>query len=261
MRLVIKVGTQVICGKFALNRTRVDQIIHEIATLIKHGHEVVLVSSGAIGAGLPYVHFSDVERQKKVAAAVGQPLLMHSYINAAQKSHIAVGQILILGDDFADKKHFKNFVLNVNAMLSHKILPIINENDVMKKEDLSIGDNDNLSAQIAVGLKADKFIILTNQDGFYTNNPDKDKNAKLIKEVAKVNSTIENLCTLDKSKFGRGGMPAKIKAAKYATQRSVETFIGNGEKKGTILEALHKDFSGTRFAAQTKTQTKTQAKK
>mgnify|MGYP001585671961 FL=1 len=189
---------------------------------------------------------------KKVAAAVGQPLLMHNYILAAQKSHIAVGQILILGDDFADKKHFKNFVLNVETMLSHKILPIINENDVMKKEDLSIGDNDNFSAKIAVGLKADKLILLTNQDGFYTSNPDKDKNAKLIKKVVKVNSTIENLCTLDKSKFGRGGMPAKIKAAKYATEHGVETFIGSGEKRGTILAALDKDFPGTRFAARKK---------
>src|SRR3989344_3975323 len=173
MRLVIKVGTQVIYGKFALNRTRLDQIISEIAALIKHGHEVVLVSSGAIGAGLPYVHFNEEERKKKVAAAVGQPLLMHSYINAAHKSHIAVGQILILADDFTDKKHFKNFVLNVNAMLSHKILPIINENDVMKGEDLRVNDNDMLSAVVAVALHADKLIILTNQNGFYTRDPDK----------------------------------------------------------------------------------------
>lgn len=259
MRLVIKVGTQVIYGKYALNRRRLEQIVGEIAHLIKHGHEVVLVSSGAIAAGLPFVHFSEPEH-KKAAAAVGQPLLMHNYILAARKSHIAVSQVLILGDDFRAREHFQNFIRNIGAMLAHKILPIINENDVMKKEDLSVGDNDNLSAKIAVGLNADKLIILTNQKGFYTDNPDKDKNAKLIKNVAKINSLVEALCTLDKSKFGRGGMPAKIKAAKYATEHGIETLIGSGEKKGTILEALHENFSGTRFAAQTKKQARKRKK-
>jgi glutamate 5-kinase len=252
MRLVVKVGTQVIYGKFALNRTRVDQIIHDIAALIKLGHEVVLVSSGAIGAGLPYVHFSDIERQKKVAAAVGQPLLMHHYILAAQKSHIAVGQILILGDDFADKAHSKNFVLNIDAMLSHKILPIINENDVMKGEDLRVNDNDMLSAIVAAALGADKLIILTNQNGFYTKDPDKYEETELLKNIPRIDAKIKALCSKGKSGLCVGGMAAKINAAEYATKRGVETFIGNGEKKGTILEALHKDFSGTRFEAQKK---------
>lgn len=256
MRLVVKVGTQVIYGKFALNRTRVDQIIHEIATLIKHGHEVVLVSSGAIGAGLPYVHFSDIERQKKVAAAVGQPLLMHNYILAARKSHIAVGQVLVIADDFSDKMHFKNFILNMDAMLSHKILPIINENDVMKGEDLRVNDNDMLSAVVAVALGADKLIILTNQNGFYTRDPDKYKDTELFKNIPKIDAKIRALCSKGKSGLGVGGMAAKIDAAEYAAKRGVETFIGNGENKGTILAALKKDFPGTRFAAQTKTKAK-----
>ena len=248
MRLVVKVGTQVIYGKFALNQKRLGQIIGEIATLIKAGHEVILVSSGAIAAGLPYVHFSEPEH-KKAAAAVGQPLLMHNYILAAKKSHIAIGQILLVGDDFGDREHFKNFVLNIDAMLAHKILPIINENDVMKREDLRVNDNDMLSAIVAVGLRAEKLIILTDQDGFYTKNPDKHKDAMLLKNISRIDSKIKALCFSEKSGLGVGGMVAKINAAEYATQRGVETFIGNGEKKGTILKALGKDFPGTKFAA------------
>ncbi|MDP9249443.1 MAG: glutamate 5-kinase [bacterium] len=255
MRLVIKVGTQVIYGKFALNKTRLRQIVSDIAELIKHGHEVILVSSGAIAAGLPFVHFSEPEH-KKAAAAVGQPLLMHNYILAAKKSHIAVGQILLLGDDFSDKQHFKNFVRNIDAMLVHKILPIINENDVMKPEDLRVNDNDMLSAIVATALKADKLVMLTNQDGFYTRDPDKYEDTELLRDIPRIDAKIKALCSKGKSGLGVGGMAAKINAAEYATKRGVETFIGNGEKRGTILEALTDDFSGTRFASQKKTHKK-----
>jgi len=126
-------------------------------------------------------------------------------------------------------------------------LPIINENDVMKTEDLTIGDNDILGAKIAVGLKAKKLLILTNQNGLHTCNPDHHKNAKLIKKVVNINLEIENLCSPAKSDLGLGGMPSKIQAAKYATVRGVETFIGNGNKKGIIVSVLNKNFPGTRF--------------
>lgn len=248
MRLVIKVGTQVISGKSGLNKGRIKQIMDEIAELFKRGHEVILVSSGAIGVGLPMLNFLSPLR-KKVAAAVGQPSLIHKYINEARKHKILVGQILILSDDFTNRRHFKNFVLNIEAMIAHKVLPIINENDVMKREDLSVGDNDNFSAKVAVGIKADKLIILTNQNGFYTGNPDHDKNAKLIKRVEKIDAKIEKLCSAGKSELGRGGMLPKIQSAKYATLHGVETLIGNGEKKGTIIGALENNFSGTRFLA------------
>ncbi|MFA6257305.1 MAG: glutamate 5-kinase [Candidatus Paceibacterota bacterium] len=248
MRLIVKVGTQVISGKAGLNKRRIGQIIKEIAELFKLGHEVVLVSSGAIGAGLSHVSFEGSAR-KKVAAAIGQPLLIQAYINSAKKYKLSIGQVLILGDDFSNKKHFKNFALNLNAMLSHKILPIINENDVMKREDLRVNDNDMLSAMVATGLRAKKLIILTNQEGFYTRNPDKHRDAKLIKKVPHLTDEIKSLCNKGKSRLGVGGMFAKIKATEYATARGVETFIGSGEKKGTILGALGADFTGTRFAS------------
>jgi len=248
MRLVIKIGTQVIYGKNGLNKGRIKQIIKEIAELLKFGHEVVLVSSGAIGAGLPLINFTGL-LSKKVAASVGQPILMHNYINAAKKYKIVVGQILILSDDFTNKKHFKNFVLNIEAMLSHKVLPIINENDVMKREDLRINDNDMLSAMVAVGLRADKLLILTNQNGLFTDNPDHNKNAELIKNVRKVDAKIKAACSIGKSDLGVGGMRAKIFSVDYATKRGVEALIGNGGKIETITKAIGKNFPGTRFLA------------
>jgi glutamate 5-kinase len=246
MRLVIKIGTQTISDKNGLNKGRIRQIIKEIAELFKLGHEVVLVTSGAIGAGLPFVNFTS-PLKKKVAAAVGQPLLMFNYINEAKKYKIIVGQILMLSDDFTNKKHFKNFVLNIEAMLSHKVLPIINENDFMKREDLRVNDNDMLSAMVAVGIKADKLLLLTNQNGVFTDNPDRNKDAKLIKNVSKVDAKIKRGCSVGKSDLGFGGMCAKILSAEYATKKGVETLIGNGEKIGTIIEAMGKNFSGTRF--------------
>jgi glutamate 5-kinase len=246
MRIVIKVGTQVIAGKNGLDQKKISKLIKEISVLLKRGCEVVLVTSGAIGAGLPQVPFTNPHR-KKIAAAIGQPLLIHDYIHEARKYKISIGQILILSDDFTNQERFKNFVLNIKAMLSHGILPIINENDVMKTEDLTIGDNDILSAKVAVGLGADKLLILTNQKGLHTSNPDHNKNARLIKKVTKINSKIKNHCSSGKSDLGLGGMLSKVQAAKYATHHGVETLIGNGNEKGIIISALGKNFSGTRF--------------
>lgn len=248
MRLVIKVGTQVISNTRGLSRARIGRIMAEIVSLLRQGHEIILVSSGAIGAGLSLVDFSSPLR-KKIAAAVGQPMLMHSYIRQAKKHKIIVGQVLMLSDDFTNSKHFKDFVLNMEAMLANKVLPIINENDVMKRQDLRVNDNDMLGAMVAVGLKADKLIILTNKNGLYTANPDYDKKAKLIKNVSVINAKIKSLCSSGKSRLGVGGMLAKVKAAEYATKKGVETLIGNGEKRATITGAIGDNFSGTIFMA------------
>jgi glutamate 5-kinase len=246
MRIVIKVGTQVIAGKNGLDQKKISNLIREISVLLKRGCEVVLVTSGAIGAGLPQVPFTNPHR-KKIAAAIGQPILIHDYYREAKKHKVSIGQILILSDDLNNHERFKNFVSNIKAMLSHGILPIINENDVMKTEDLTIGDNDILSAKVAVGLEANKLLILTNQKGLHTSNPDHNKNAKLVKKVTKINSRIEGHCSPGKSDLGLGGMLSKIQAAKYATNYGVETLIGNGNEKGIVVSVLSKSFPGTIF--------------
>lgn len=249
MRIIIKVGTQVVASKDKLNEKRIASIAKDIAFLLKKGHEMVLVTSGAIGAGLSNVSLTHPNR-KKVAAAVGQPILMHNYYREFKKYKIIMGQILLNTDDLTNPIRFQNFVMNIEAMMIQKILPIINENDFMKTEDLTIGDNDSLSAKVAVGLQADKLIILTNINGLYTCNPIHNKDAKLIKEVTNINQKIENVCSPDKSELGRGGMISKIKAARYATHGGVETLVCNGSEKNIILKAMNgKNFSGTRFPA------------
>ncbi len=252
MRIVVKIGTRVLIGKNGLDARKVDLLMNDVSGVIKKGHEVIMVSSGAIGTGLPFVHFSSPAR-KKIAAAVGQPLLMHDYIHAALKRRITVGQVLILSEDFRSREHFGNFLKNIEAMLSHKVLPIINENDFMKAGDLTVGDNDMFGAVVAAGIKADRYVILTDQDGLFTSNPDRHDGASLVKIVKKIDKKIEKLCGTETSDLGRGGMLSKVRAAKFATDKGIETFIGRGSRKGVLLKALNGNFPGTRFAAKGKT--------
>jgi len=255
MRIVIKVGTRALLEGNGQSKKRIKIILEGIAKAQKKGHEIVLVSSGAVGVGIAKLPFSD-SHKKKVAAAVGQPLLMHQYIEEAKKQKLLVGQVLILSDDLNNQERFKNFMANIETMLAHKVLPIINENDFMKTEDLTVGDNDLLSAKVAVGVKAKKLILLTNQTGLYTANPDENKHAKLIKNVKEINGEIEKLCQLGKSDLGLGGMISKIQAAKYATEHGIETLVGFGGEKEIISTSLEKKgknkFSGTRFASKKK---------
>lgn len=247
MRLVIKVGTQVISGNKGLNRVRIKQIIGEIAGLLKSGHEVILVSSGAVGAGMPKLPNTDTQLKKKIWAAIGQPVMMNSYASEIERMGFHAGQILILRDDFTNRESFVNFVNIVESLISENVLPVLNENDVMKTEDLTLGDNDILSAMVAVALSADKLIILTNQYGLYSGDPSTNPDAELIKVVSDVDFEIERLCSKEKSRLGSGGMLSKVRAAKHAMSSGIEVLIGNGTIKGVISSALGDDFSGTRF--------------
>ncbi len=177
---------------------------------------------------------------------------MNSYALEANRYDLSVGQILILWDDFTNRESFSNLINTVDALISAKVLPILNENDPVKTEDLTLGDNDILSAMVAVAFSADKLIILTNQDGLYSGNPDTDPKAKLIKNVLDVDFEIERLCTKDKSELGSGGMLSKVRAAKHAVSSGIEVLFGNGLKNGIILSAFEKDFSGTKFVSRAK---------
>ena len=165
MRLVIKIGTQVISGKTGLSRFRIKQVLEEIAKLLKERHEIILISSGAVGAGRPELPDLNIPLQKKVWAAVGQPMMINTYAEVAEHLKLFVAQVLILRENFNNRDSFTSMVNIVEALLASKILPILNENDTMKTENLTLGDNDILSAMVAVAFSAAKLIILTNQDG------------------------------------------------------------------------------------------------
>src|SRR3989344_9126934 len=150
MKIVVKVGTLSVADNTGSDRQKIRALIGDIARLMKKGHKVILISSGAVGAGLPIVHMRG-PFQKKTAAAVGQPLLINDYVEEAKRHKMVVGQMLALSDDLSNKRKFKNFMLHIEGMLSHKVLPIINENNIMETKDLEALGNDMLGAKVAVG--------------------------------------------------------------------------------------------------------------
>jgi glutamate 5-kinase len=175
---------------------------------------------------------------------------MRLYGKYAAEYKSAVGQMLILRSELTDKERYANLVEVINGMLKAGILPIINGNDVISKADLITGDNDVLAGMLAAAVAADKLIILTNQEGFFTADPNWNKGAELIKEVKNVGFELERLCSIGKSTGGRGGMLSKIRAAKQATNAGVETIIADGRTRGILTKALATPHTGTKFLAQ-----------
>jgi glutamate 5-kinase len=254
MRLVIKVGTQVIAGKTGLSKARIKQIVGEMALLSKRGHEIILVASGAVRAGMPKLPLLNSPLKKKIWASIGQPILMKSYEDAFERLNFKIGQVMILRNNFTSHEGYGNLVSLLEVFLQAKIIPVLNENDPTKTKDLTLGDNDILSAMVAVAVSADKLIILTDQDGLYSGNPSKNPDAVLIKTVSDIDFEIEKLCGKEKSSVGLGGMLSKVRATKHAVNSGTEVLICNGTKKGRLLATLGKDFYGTRFVPKIKMQ-------
>ena len=172
---------------------------------------------------------------------------MQAYINAGRGLNLPVAQCLLLRDDFTNRERYGNFVQSLEAMLFGKILPIINENDVMATQDLTVGDNDVLAAMVSVAINAEKLILLTNQAGLFTDNPDTNSNATLVSEVKNVDAELEKLCSAECSALGRGGMLSKVRAAKHAVHAGIETFIADGSKDKILLEIINGKQHGTKF--------------
>ena len=250
MRIVVKVGTNVLTGNTQTIKTSVvKNLVEDIFALRKKGHEIILVSSGAVAGGRARVSGLNSPEDKQIWASVGQPLLMQLYGGYAEEFKAEVGQLLILRSELNDRERYNNLVGVLEAMLKAGVLPVINGNDVISKADLITGDNDLLSAMVAVAVSADKLIILTNQKGFFTANPELDPKAELVREVKNVDFELEKLCAGPKSSMGRGGMLSKVRAAKQAVYAGIETFIADGREKGALLKVLETNHIGTKFKA------------
>lgn len=250
MRIVIKIGTNVLTSdQGIIQEQSIERLSEEIFDLLENGNEIILLSSGAVAFGKARLSDINTVHNNQIWAAIGQPYLMGLYGKFAEKYGVKVGQLLILRSELTQKDRYFNFVETLEDMLRAKILPIINGNDVISMSDLVAKDNDMLAAMIAVAVKADKLLILTNQEGFFSANPLIDKNAKLIKEVKNVDFELEKLCVGPKSSGGTGGMLSKIRAAKQAVSAGVETLIVDGRQKGVLKKALSESYIGTKFAA------------
>ncbi|MDD5771872.1 MAG: glutamate 5-kinase [bacterium] len=253
-KIVIKIGTKVLTtdeGK--LDEKKVERLVNNISLLKKKGKEIVIVTSGAIGAGMGKLGIMTRPKdipQKQALAAIGQSKLMHVYEKYFQKEGICVGQMLLTQDDLTDRKRFLNAGNTLRNLINFNAIPIINENDTIAVEEIKLGDNDNLSAQVVNLVQAELLLILTCTDGLFTADPRKDKNAKLISMVEIIDDKIEKLAGVNIDEISVGGMQTKIQAAKKAVKSGAGVIIANGNKNDTISNIFSYEEEGTFFLPQ-----------
>lgn len=251
MRAVIKIGTSTLAHSTGcLNIRRVEEICKIISDLKNAGNEIIMVSSGAIGMGAGKLALkekpSDIPT-KQAAAAIGQCELMYTYDKLFSEYNHIVAQILITGEDTENEERHKNFNNTLTRLLELSAIPIINENDTVATKEIIIGDNDTLAAIVAVSVKADMLILLSDIDGLYTRDPHTYPDAELISEVKEINEETEALADGHISKLGTGGMKTKITAAKTVTEKGIDMIITNGARPEKLYDIFEGKPVGTRF--------------
>ncbi|MDI6710240.1 MAG: glutamate 5-kinase [Bacillota bacterium] len=250
-RIVIKIGSSSLAyatGK--LNLGGIDLLVRQIADLHNEGRQVLLVTSGAIGAGAGKLGLGRRPRsipEKQAAAAVGQGLLMHVYEKFFAEYGVTVGQVLVAREDFADRKRFINMRNTLCALLRFGVLPVINENDTVAVDEIKMGDNDYLSALVAGLVNADVLLLLSDVDGLYTGDPGRDPAARLIPSVREITPEVEALGGGSGSDLGTGGMATKLAAARMAMQSGVITVIARAHAREVIRRVLGGEEVGTVF--------------
>lgn len=255
-RIVFKVGTSSLTNPDgSLSSRKVKAITHQLASLHEEGHELILVSSGAIAAGFGALGFKKRPTKiadKQASAAVGQGLLLEEYTTNLLLYQIVSAQILLTQDDFVDKRRYKNAHQALSVLLSRGAIPIINENDSVAIDELKVGDNDTLSAQVASMVQADLLVLLTDVDGLYTGNPHTNPKAKRLEQIKQINRDIIDMAGGAGSSNGTGGMLTKIKAATIATESGVPVYICSSLKENALIEAARTQTDGSFFVAQNK---------
>lgn len=257
MKIVIKVGTQSI---LAADGSPIDSLllnlVEQVTYLQQSGHQVIIVSSGAVGSGRKVVkHFLQKEHrntvgEKQLLASIGQPELMNIYSTLFRTQKILVSQLLLTKQDFQTRQHYLNIARLLHELLKHSnIVPIINENDSVAIEELMFTDNDELAGLIAAQINADRLIILTNVDGVFTSHPN-DPDSKIIK-IIDPNNGWPNVSSA-KSALGRGGMLSKLATARKMSDLGVVTTIANINIPTVIVDIINKKEVGTTILAHKK---------
>lgn len=250
-RVVVKVGSSTLTHPTGLlNLEKIDSIARQLADLQNMGYEVIMVTSGAIGAGVGRLSMTERPKnmpEKQAAAAVGQSVLLHMYQQVFSEYGKITGQILLTRSDLSDRRRFINARNTFKALISLGVIPIVNENDAVVVDEIRVGDNDTLSAHVSSLIEADLLIILSDIDGLYDGDPRKKTDAKLIFEVSKIDDELRGLAGGAGSKHGTGGMATKIKAAEIATAAGCSMVIANGEIEGIIKRVVTGEEIGTIF--------------
>ncbi|MBR6332504.1 MAG: glutamate 5-kinase [Dehalococcoidales bacterium] len=251
MRIVINIGTSTLTHKTGhLNIRRVETICKVISDIKNAGHEVIVVSSGAIAMGVGKLGLegrpSDMAT-KQASAAVGQCELMYTYDKIFSEFNHNVAQILITNADLHNEKNYANFKNTLSRLLELDAIPIINENDTIATDEIVIGDNDTLGAVVAKSVHAELLILMSDIDGLYTADPRKDSNATLIPVVKKVDEATYALADGKGSTFGTGGMVTKLKAAEICIEAGCDMVITNGKEPANLYDIIDGKAVGTRF--------------
>ncbi len=253
MRMVVKIGTSTLTHATGnMNIRRVEQLCRVLADLKNAGHEVILVSSGAIGMGVGKLGLrerpSDMPT-KQAAAAVGQCELMYVYDKLFSEYNHTVAQILLTGDDLNHTDRHENFRNTMSRLLELGVLPIINENDTVATTEIAVGDNDTLGAIVAVSIGADLLVLLSDIDGLYTADPHTDPDAKLIETVEEITPDVLALAGGCGSALGTGGMKTKLRAASMCYEAGCDMIIANGADPGLLYRLIDGESVGTKFIA------------
>ncbi|MGO4888409.1 glutamate 5-kinase [Anaerobacillus sp. MEB173] len=248
-RIVVKIGSSSLTNaNGGLSIEKLSEHVAALAKLKKQGHDVILISSGAVAAGftdLGYPTRPVTIAGKQAAAAVGQGLLMQGYAEEFRKYGIVTAQLLLTRHDFSKEEKYSNAYATLSELIARDVLPIINENDSVSIDELTFGDNDMLSALVSGLIHADFLSILTDINGLYDSDPRKDPNAKKYNFLPAINEELLSVAGSAGSKVGTGGMKSKIEAARTALSLGVKVFIGSGEGPDKLTDILAGKGDGT----------------
>jgi len=252
-RIVVKLGTSVLTGGTRqLNRAQMVELTRQCAQLHHEGHEVILCTSGAQAAGRAALDFPTLPTtlaNKQMYAAVGQSKLMGVWESFFDIYGVHVGQILLTRADTENRHRFLNARDTFAALLEQRIVPVVNENDAVANEEIKVGDNDNLSALVAVLAGADLLVLLTDKPGLFTADPSIHPEAQLIREVHTIDESLRALAGGSKSGLGVGGMATKLQAADIARRAGTSVVIAAGSMPNVLQRVVAGEEVGTRFPA------------
>ncbi len=250
-RIVVKIGSNILAhDEHGLDEKRITAISRDISDVQDSGYDVVVVSSGAIAAGMGKLGLKTKPKDiklKQAAAAVGQSALMWAYERSFGKYGKQVAQVLLTRDDFDDRKRYINSKNTIMTLFSYKVVPIINENDTVSTDEIKFGDNDHLASLVASLVEAERLIILSDVDGLYTEDPRISQQATLIGYVEEITPAIEKKAGGAGSSIGTGGMYSKLLAAKRAVNHGIIVHIISGKSEGILTHVVAGQPGGTLF--------------
>lgn len=253
-RVVVKVGSSTISRGFELNDDALDRLVDDLARVKKSGKEVILVTSGAIAAGVGTLGLSSRPRTipgLQAAAAVGQSRLMHAYEDRFQEYGEMAAMILLTQEDFNNRKRYIHITNTLNTLLQLGTVPIINENDTVAVEEIKVGDNDTLSAHVTNLADADLLIVLSDQTGFFTADPRKHSHSQFVDVVPVITEDIRKAAGRAGSQGGTGGMITKVQAAEIVTGSGEMMVLADGKERDVVSRILSGENIGTLFLPQT----------